>query len=206
MIRTGPQAGHAFHGIDASEPRTAVRKAEVLQDGEVLPLSQADQLRNPDARLSFHDHNSTRLLAELADYGKGSTTGDGRRFLLRFWEFSKIRSHHVKWLNSPSESDLWSGRSQVSKVPLDDVELKAQSGFWLRGNAVFGRQGVAVNKMSQLEPLLFLGEVFDDNICPICPADEKLIPAICAYLQSEDYRNNVREVDQALKVTAATIS
>ena len=205
LIRTGPQAGHAFHGIDASEPRTAVRKAEVLQDGEVLPLSQADQLRNPDARLSFHDHNSTRLLAELADYGKGSTTGDGRRFLLRFWEFSKIRSHHVKWLNSPSESDLWSGRSQVSKVPLDDVELKAQSGFWLRGNAVFGRQGVAVNKMSQLEPLLFLGEVFDDNICPICPADEKLIPAICAYLQSEDYRNNVREVDQALKVTAATI-
>ena len=205
LIRTGPQVGHTLHGIDASEPRTGLRKAKVLREGKIIRTSQEDQLRNPDARLSFHDQKSACLLADLADYGKGSTTGDGRRFLLRFWEFSRIRSYHVKWLNSPRDSDLWSGRSQVSKVPLDDSELNAQSGFWLRGNGVFDRQGVAVNKMSQLEPLLFSGEVFDDNICPICPANEKLIPAICAYLKSENFHSDVREVDQALKVTAATL-
>ena len=205
LTHTWPNSDHRLRGIDAAARRTSVQKAEMLREGEIVLVSQVGQLRNPDARLSFQDHKSTRLLADLANYGKGSTTGDGQRFLLRFWELPRIRNHHVKWLNSPSDSELWSGRSQVCKVPLDDSELNAQLGYWLRGKNVFGRQGVAVNKMRQLEPFLYRGEAFDDNVCPICPADKNLIPAICAYVQSEDYHYNVRVVDQALKVTAATL-
>lgn len=205
LTQKQPSADHRFRGIDAATQRTSAQKAEMLCDAEIVHVSQDSQLRNPDARLSFQDHNSTRLLADLADYGKGSTTGDGLRFLLRFWEFPRIWSHHVKWLNSPSNEELWSGRSQVSKVPLDDSELNAQLGCRLHGQNVFGRQGVAVNKMSQLEPFLYGGEAFDDNVCPICPADKDLIPAICAYVQSDEYHDNVRVVDQALKVTAATL-
>ena len=205
LTRTGSQTGHTLHGIDASEPRTGLRKAEVLRKGKIVRTSQDDQLRNPDARLTFHGQKSARLLADLADYGKGSTTGDGLRFLLRFWEFTKICNYHVKWLNSPRDSELWSGRYQVSKVRLDDSELNAQLGCRLHGQSVFDRQGIAVNKMNQLEPFLYAGEAFDDNVCPICPIDEKLLPATCAYLQSTDYHDNVRAVDQALKVTAATL-
>ncbi len=205
LTRTQPKSGHRLRGIDAASRRTWIQKAEMLRDGEVVDINQENQLRNPDARFSFQDRNSTRLLADMADYGKGSTTGDRLRFLLHFWEFPRIWKHHVKWLNSPTDSELWSGRSQVSKVPLDDSELNAQLGCRLHGQNVFGRQGVAVNKMSQLKPFLYLGEAFDDNVCPICPVDRDVTPAIWSYVRSEAYHNNVREVDQTLKVTAATL-
>ena len=101
---------------------------------------------------------------------------------------------------------LWSGRGQVCKVPLDDIELNKQLGCRLHGQNVFGRAGVAVNKMRNLEPFLYQGEVFDDNICPICSPQAIINPAIWAYVESSDFNNNVRAVDQALKVTAATIT
>jgi len=60
--------------------------------------------------------------------------------------------------------------------------------------------------MRQLEPFLYTGEVFDDNICPICPKDCSLIPALWAYVESDVYHSSVRFVDQALKVTAGTLT
>src|SRR5690606_14517585 len=70
----------------------------------------------------------------------------------------------------------------------------------------YGRKGVVVNKMRKLEPFLYNGEAFDDNICPICPKNPDLITASWAYIDSNQYNNNVRSVDQALKVTAGTIT
>jgi hypothetical protein len=60
--------------------------------------------------------------------------------------------------------------------------------------------------MKELEPFLYSGEVFDDNVCPIVPADESLIPAIWAFVSDPSYREAVREVDRALKVTAGTLT
>ena len=195
----------AMYGLDISEARSAVEKAARLQETEITGVSQSQQLENPDARLSFQELEAAGLLAHFADFGKGSTTGDAPRFLLRFWEFPAIAQRHVKWLNSPSSSGLWSGRTQVCKVPLDDIELNLQLGCWLRGQNILGRKGVAVNKMRRLESFLYLGEVFDDNVCPICPSDKELIPAVSAYVQSEEYHDKVRVIDQGLKVTAATL-
>lgn len=173
---------------------------------EIKSFEQAKQLENPDARVAFEQFEDLPLLADIAEYGKGSTTGDGPRFLLNIWEFPQILDFHVYWLNSPSEGDSWSGRGQVCKVPLSDSELNSQLGCWLRGGDVYGLQGVAVNKMRKLEPFLYDGEAFDDNICPICPKDSSLIPATWAYVSSSYYHERVRAVDQALKVTAGTIT
>ncbi len=206
-------------GIDASKGQTPQEKSALLRgetgeeheaeaqaDGVVRLVVQDAQLKNPDARISFDDLSSSLLLADIADYGKGSTTGDGPRFLLHFWELRAVEKHHVHWLNSPTTTEPWSGRMELCKVPLNDVELNSQKGCWLRGQSAFGRQGVVVNKMRRLEPFLYAGEAFDDNICPICPGDTKLVPASWAYVTSEKYHDAVRAVDQALKVTAATLT
>ena len=60
--------------------------------------------------------------------------------------------------------------------------------------------------MCNLEPFLYMGEVFDDNICPICPLSTSERTALWCYVSSDEYSQNVREVDQALKVTAATLT
>jgi len=198
--------GNLIRGVDVSEPRTAAEKAAQLLTGEIKSVAQAKQLDNPDARVGFEEFQSLPLLAEIADYGKGSTTGDGPRFLMYYWEFPESEKTHVYWLNSPNIGNPWTGRSQLCKVPLDDIELKAQLGCRLHGQNVFDRPGVVVNKMRRLEPFLYCGEAFDDNICPICPSTEKVIPAIWSYVESNNFHDNVRAVDQALKVTAATIT
>ena len=194
-----------LYGLDVSKSCAVAEKATRLREEEITGIAQARQLGNPDARLSFQEFEAVSLLAHFADFGKGSTTGDAPRFLLRFWEFPALAQRHVKWLNSPSSSGLWSGRTQVCKVPLDDIELNLQLGCRLHGQNILGRNGVAVNKMRRLEPFLYLGEVFDDNVCPICPSDKELIPAASAYVQSKEYHDNVRVIDQKLNVTAATL-
>ena len=207
LANARPQAEDQLLGIDASTPRTVADKAVVLQEGEVLAVSQLGQLENPDARITQEaPSDAGTWLSNIAEYGKGSTTGDSPRFLLCFWEFPCIKRPLFFWLNSPTAGDYWSGRSQCMKVVLAASDLTTQFGCRIHGQPVWGRSGIAVNKMRRLEPLRYAGEVFDDNICPICPTDKRLIPAILAYVESDQYRKNVRSVDQALKVTAGTLT
>ena len=194
-----------IRGLDVSEPRTAAEKAALLLTDEIKSVEQAKQLENPDARIAFDLNVSTSLLSTVADYGKGSTTGDSPRFLLCHWEFPSIADNHILWLNSPSSGMSWSGRTQICKEPLDSTALTSQLGCWLRGQSVWGRSGVAVNKMRSLEPFFYSGEVFDDNICPLCPKEPSFIPALWAYVSSDSYHVAVRKIDQKLNVTAATL-
>ena len=195
-----------MYGLDVSDSRTASEKTGQLSEAEVKGVEQARQLENPDARISLRPLDTSGWLSEIADYGKGSTTGDGLRFLMYFWEFPRIKSPMFFWLNSPTAGGSWSGRNQVCKVGLDSHDLTSQLGYWIRGNSVWKRPGVAVNKMRNLEPFIYAGEVFDDNICPICPTDEHLIPAVLAYVESDQYREDVRCIDQKLNVTAGTLT
>ncbi|MBK5939643.1 Eco57I restriction-modification methylase domain-containing protein [Halochromatium roseum] len=204
--RTPPDEETGLRGIDASESREILTKSSLLQKNELYLARQLQQLKNPDSRVAFEDYSDMVLLANVADYGKGSTTGDGPRFILCFWEFPLVDENRVYWLNSPVESSAWSGRSQLCKVPIDDAALRSQLGCRIHGQIVFGRNGVAVSKMRKLEPFLYSGEVFDDNICPIAPSSPSLIPTIWAFLESGEYHESVRAVDQALKVTAATLT
>ena len=197
---------HILHGLDVASAATAQSKADALRVAPLQSVEQAKQLENPDARVGFEEGGTETLLSQKADYGKGSTTGDAPRFLQYIWEVPHIQAHHVLWLNSPNGNEPWSGRRQYCTADLNSSVLKSQQGCWLRGQSVWNRSGVAVNKMCNLEPFLYMGEVFDDNICPICPVSTSERTALWCYVSSDEYSQNVREVDQALKVTAATLT
>lgn len=119
----GDRAVQLIRGLDVSEPRTADEKAAALMVAEVKSVEQAKQLENPDARVAFEVFSQDVLLSEIADYGKGSTTGDAPRFLLYFWEFSLIAISQVYWLNSPTLGAMWSGRSNICTESIDSPVL-----------------------------------------------------------------------------------
>ena len=52
---------------------------------------------------------------------------------------------------------------------------------------------------------MYYGDAFDSNVCPIVPKDARHLPALWAYCESEEYRLAVRRIDQALKVTNASL-
>ena len=173
----------------------------------MLRTEQQMQLKNPDARIVVGAFDRrVRLLNEVATPGKGSTTGDSPHYHRFFWELLNLGGRTVPWLDSPKSGDLWSGRQMISVVPVDDPDLLLENGCRIHGQAVWKRPGVAVSKMSDLRPFLYAGEVFDDNVGVLCPEDATLIPAILCYCESAEYAGDIRAIDQAIKVTAATLA
>lgn len=59
--------------------------------------------------------------------------------------------------------------------------------------------------MRYLPSSQFDGELFDSNVAAIVPLDPVNLPAIYAFCTSQEYRDAVRAIDQAPKVTNATL-
>jgi hypothetical protein len=55
--------------------------------------------------------------------------------------------------------------------------------------------------MGDLYPTTYTGEIYDCNACAIVPDDESNLSAFWAFLSSELFAENVRGIDQSLKVT-----
>ena len=201
-----PEDGHQLVGLDASKPRVPAEKAILLGTDSIGVKIQASQLENPDSRVILDAFEQNNLLSELADFGKGSTTGDRPRFLRCFWEVPILTKDNQKWLDSVDNDDPWSGREHVTTVAIDSPEMESQLGCWIRGREVWSRPGVALNKMRVLQPYFYAGELFDDNVGVIAPHDESHVAAIWCYAKSGEHRSQIRKIDQQLKVTAATLT
>jgi hypothetical protein len=68
-------------------------------------------------------------------------------------------------------------------------------------NLAVGKMGVAISQSGNLPATLYSGERFDSNIAPLISTDPAIVPALWAYCTSEEYLENVRLIDQSLKVT-----
>lgn len=201
-----PSSSHAFAALDASDGKTPEVKSCAVGSNEFALICQESQLSNPDARITTDALVGGEFLAKLADYGKGSTTGDRPRFLVGFWELAQLSASNTRWLDSPNSESLWSGREHVTTVLVQSSQMREQLGCWLRGQELWGRLGVAVNKMRGLQPFLYAGETFDDNIGIIAPRNRDTLLAIWAFIESGDHARAVRRIDQKLNVTAATLT
>lgn len=205
LFRSCPKDGSKFFALDLRNEPTPLSKSVALRFKPFDLRSQKAQLGYPDARIILGELDGAPLLGTIAAFGKGSTTGDSPHYHRCFWELPRLTHETVTWLDSPTDGSLWSGRYLVTITRLEDPRLLEENGSRIHGQEVWGRLGVAVNKMSALQPFLYSGEVFDDNIGVICPSDEALIPAILSYCGSPQYKEDLREIDQAIKVTAATL-
>ena len=73
------------------------------------------------------------------------------------------------------------------------------------GNLAYGRGGVAISLLGELNATLYTGELYDNNTGAIVPNDRTLVPAIWAYCSSNKFRNAVRKIDRKMNVTNATL-
>ncbi|MCI0541634.1 MAG: BREX-1 system adenine-specific DNA-methyltransferase PglX [Verrucomicrobiales bacterium] len=201
-----PSPDSTFFGLDVSGEEGCLRKAEGLGHSPLNLLVQVDQVKNPDSRITTEPLAGGELLSKVADFGKGSTSGDRPRFLVCFWELASMTEQNVPWLDSPNEKDAWSGREHVTTVKLDSPELAEQMGSWLRGQNIWGRRGVAVIKMRGLQPFFYSGEVFDDNVGIVAPRKPDNLSSIWCFAISGSHLAAIRKIDQKLNVTAATLT
>ena len=200
-------------GLDVSVARAASEKAALLRTTEIKRVGQTRQLENPDARVALEDADVKESLTEYASGLAGILNGDSPRFLKVFWEI-------------PDRKDLWSMQQTTQEttyhfgglhnlVFYDEVEGHLREEQWIRrerlhdsdkrGQEVVGKKGISISSMRNLPASLFLGSRFDSNVAAVVPFDPANLPAIWCFCSSSEYNEAVRQIDQSLKVTNATL-
>ncbi len=200
----------AMYGLDVSEFRTAGEKAIQLREVELIGVEQARQLGNPDARVALSDISTKTGLDGYCASIEGLTTGDLERFVGKFWEggFSDGWEPYIQNVDSTTyfgartDHILWEGGAgALSRFPT----AHNFPGEIMNGRRILGKSGLRVTQMGKLPVTFYTGEVFGKNGATVVPDDLEHLPAIWCFCSSPEYHDAVRRIDQALKVTNATL-
>ena len=100
-------------GLDVSEFRSAQEKGEKLIDTELKVVSQARQLKNPDAVIMFDNLSSQALLKDNAFTIEGLSTGDSDRFIRFIWETDNTDNRWCLFIQNVTNNVLYGGRSEI---------------------------------------------------------------------------------------------
>jgi hypothetical protein len=191
--------------LDAAEEKSPAEKEVVVREKVVVLVGQKRQLKNPDARILASDETSLPLLEKYSVALNGMHGGDAQRFRFCFWE---VGDWGV-WtpFQGTCESTMpYTGREHVFYWPEDGKIHHDNPQAFVKGYAAWGKRGVVVNMMRQLPASLYSGEKFDISCAPIVPHASEHLPAIWAFCSSPEFNSSVRQIDQALKVTNATLA
>lgn len=207
-------AAHRIAGLLAHRVEGPDTKAAMLRTGEILRPLQTSQLNNPDKRITLTQISRDVLLAGYAEGLAGIQTGDYPRFGRLFWERPLP---HPDWEFQQStvrttcpyggrEHILWweGGNGRFHEFVAERLGTWGV-GAWIRGTDLAGKCGIAVSQMGALPVTLYTGELFDNNTAVILPKSEKDLPAIWAYCSSSEFAEDVRELDDKMNVTNATL-
>lgn len=214
--------GWHMGGIDASTlgggtPIPAREKVELLRNSLGAPVhlvAQARQLRNPDAVVSVRDGGAGgALLRECASGLAGILNGDSPRFRRMVWEFGRRPPEWALQQTSVDETCLFGGHSGLIYFDEENGHLREDASIRRerlhdsdrRGNAAWGRIGIGISQMTTLPVTLYSGAKFDSNLAVVLPAEEPLVAPIWCYCSASEYSRAVREIDQKLNVTNATL-
>ncbi len=202
-----PASSHTLCGLDASAPSTVEEKAAALRKSDMIAVEQMRQLENPDARLALDVVNKLKLLSEYADGLVGLQTSDDPMFITAFWEFGEINKSIWEFLQATPESfqkvdgESWLVKWEEGKGLL----LSLPTAYPTKGLKAIGKPGVAIHRMGQIFAYQYGEERFHQNVAVILPYNHDHLPAIWCFCSSPEYNNAIRQIDQSLKVTNATL-
>lgn len=205
--KSTPAADFLVTGLEVDEEPGPCEKSDALVKRAPSQVQQIKQMQNPDKRILLTvDTNKAAQLSTVADFGKGSVSGDGPHYLRMFWEVEHLTVGRKPWLNSPSGLHEWSGREYCILWGEGDHNPESEFGFRFHGQRVFGRYGVAIGKAGSLRPTIYSGELFDDNMAVVCPFKQSDLPAIWAYSSSQEFEESLRRLDKKMSITAGTFT
>ena len=210
-----PDDQHSFLAIDvSSKPGSPVigleSKSEMLR-GEQAPelrnqnsmirVQQSQLAKSKGARISVGATQSGAKLSQIASSGEGCSTGDGDRFLRRFWEvdpgdgwLTYCGPGYADWDHCDSSLMVhWeNGKGELAKSPQARMQ---NSQLWTR-------RGVLVGRVRGITATLFNGGCFSKGAVLVCPHEEADLSSVFAFLRSSQYEQYVRTIDP--RVSAAT--
>ena len=206
---------YQFHGIDVASFPDAATKSLAIRSASLSVADQPLRPSNPDARLSVGESTSVHTLQNVAWAFSGQRTGDADRFIAKFWE---VELREESWVRHSTTTKtnvlcggnelalLWEqGQGQLARYQRAVAAASYSSGGWKQGWQAWGTMGVRVSQTGKLYATIHTGSHFDNNTAVIVPTDKNDLAAIWAFCSSPEFARSVREIDQSLKVTNATL-
>jgi hypothetical protein len=195
------EGNEVFSGIDVSKTKTVEEKAKGLVEGEIKRVGQEDQLRNSDFVIMLVQRKNTASLLEFAISKRGIVNGDNEKWLIKFWETFVVNKNWRFIQTAVNINIFFSGRDTMIDWSTDG-EGMLRPGI---ANPTYGSHGVAISRMANLPVSIYSGHLYDQNTAVLCPNQPALLIPLYCYASSPKFRNNVREIDQKLGVTPATL-
>ena len=195
----------AVVGLNVIDEDGPTLKAAALSVNAVVAVPQGSQLGNPDHRITMTILDAGSLLEAHASGLQGVATGDYPRYGRCFWERPLP---HPDWAFQQSTVKLtqaFGGREHIVYWEGGDGSLSRDSSARVQGTAGWGKLGVAVSQMSDLPVTLYTGEIFDNNTAVILPKNPRVLPAIWLFCSSPEFNAMVRDIDDNIKITNATL-
>jgi hypothetical protein len=181
------------------------QKRHCLKTHATTQVQQNTQLANPDARITLTILDSSNLLEAHAVGLVGVQTGDYPRYGRKFWERPLPHPAWEYQQSTVKNTTYYGGREHIVKWEGGSGALSKDPGAYIRGQRAWGKYGVAVSQMGTLPVTLFTGDLFDNNTAVILPKSIDHLPAIWAYCSSDEYAAAVRDIDDKMNVTNATL-
>lgn len=199
--------GNWIHGVDVSAPRTAAEKAVGLLADELKTVEQTKQLENPDARVAFGEESELTMLSEFAEGLVGLQTSDDPMFVTAIWEHNVIDKDTWEYMQAtPDIFTNYAGMSWLVRWERGEgLLLSLPTAYPTKGLKALGKKGVAIHRMGTLYPYHYGTERFHQNVAVIVPKDKRYLDSIWCFCSSYEYNDAVRDIDQSLKVTNATL-
>ena len=205
ISRQRPTEDTVFAGWDVGEFPDPEEKAENLQRATPSISNQNAQLGNPDHRVSLGKLNDKPLLSIVASSLQGTTTGDNPKFLGQFWELPAAGSKWDFFQGAVSEIQDFGGCDSIVRWEQGAGDLSHSDEARVQGLAAFGKRGIVVSQMGELPATRYGGRFFSMNTAVVLPNSDEDLAAIWAFCSSPDFAAQVRAIDQALKVTNASL-
>ena len=205
--------GWEMAGVDVSAPQgqraiKAAEKGELLRGGARVVMSrQGEQLKNPDSAVLVRPIGGRQLLSRSAKSLVGLQTGDDFRYCFAFWELGQVDERQWEFLqHTPHDTKEYGGLTGLVRWERGQGPLHMSPGAYpTKGSKAVGKPGVAMHRMGALFAYRFASHRFHQNVAVIVPNDAAVLPAVWCFCSSPDYAASVREIDQKLNVTNATL-
>ena len=194
-----------IRGLDVSEPRAATEKAEQLLTTEIKTVEQANQLKNPDARIALEEDLSGELFESIAYSHHGLSSGDMPRMRITFWELVIWEETWIPFQSTVKHSKFCGGNETLLRWENGQGTIDELQGARKVGTSAWGKSGILISQMRELPVTLYNRYAFDDNTAVIIPNNSSDLPAFWSFCSSPKYNEAVRVIDQSLKVTSATL-
>ena len=205
----------AIRLLDGTAENSVDANTRALLTKPLISLTAGEVLQNPDARFIARQAQDSKLLLEYADARSGLHAGDLNQFFGQFWEVARKGDSWELAQTAVSNTEHFGGREKILLWEKESGRLAALAESvkhlnhaaqnWRAGKPFWGKRGIIIGLMGNVDAALYTGEPFDSNSSALVPNDPRDLPAIWAFCESGEFSRAVRSIDKSLKLAPKTL-